>query len=37
MVDVSKLKMDKVEHPATFYETPDDIVKEFYRRKEEGA
>ena len=28
MVDVSKLKMDKIEHPATFYETPDDIVKD---------
>jgi hypothetical protein len=28
MVDVSKLKMDKIEHPATFYSTPDDIVKD---------
>jgi hypothetical protein len=28
MVDVSKLKMDKIEHPATFYATPDDIVQE---------
>jgi len=25
---VSKLKMDKIEHPATFYATPDDIVKD---------
>ena len=28
MVDVSKLKIDKIEHPATFYATPDDIVKD---------
>ena len=28
MVDVSKLKMDKIEHPAAFYTTPDDIVKD---------
>jgi hypothetical protein len=28
MVDVSKLKMDKIEHPATFYATPDDIVQD---------
>ena len=28
MIDVAKLKMDKIEHPATFYTTPDDIVKD---------
>ena len=28
MVDVSKLKNDKIEHPAVFYATPDDIVKD---------
>ena len=28
MVDVSKLKNDKIEHPAAFYATPDDIVKD---------
>ena len=28
MVDVSKLKMNKIEHPATFYAMPDDIVKD---------
>jgi hypothetical protein len=28
MVDVSKLRMDKIEHPATFYATPDDIVQD---------
>jgi len=28
MVDMSKLKMDKLEHPATFYAAPDDIVKD---------
>jgi len=40
MVDVSKLKMDKIEHPATFYATPDDIVQDnnlSVERKEEGA
>jgi hypothetical protein len=28
MVDVSKLKTDKIEHPAAFYAVPDDIVKD---------
>ncbi|MGC1689716.1 MAG: hypothetical protein WA756_07240 [Pseudolabrys sp.] len=28
MVDASKLKNDKIEHPAAFYATPDDIVKD---------
>ncbi|HEX3339164.1 MAG TPA: hypothetical protein VHT68_08325 [Pseudolabrys sp.] len=28
MVDVSKLKIDKIEHPAAFYATPNDIVKD---------
>ena len=28
MVDVSKLKMNKIEHPAAFYATPDDVVKD---------
>jgi len=28
MVDASKLKMDKIEHPAAFYTTPDDVVKD---------
>ena len=28
MVDVSKLKNDKIEHPAAFYAKPDDIVKD---------
>jgi hypothetical protein len=28
MVDVSKLTMDKIERPADFYATPDDIVKD---------
>ena len=28
MVDVSKIKNDKIEHPAAFYATPDDIVKD---------
>jgi hypothetical protein len=28
MVDASKLKMDKIEHPATFYTTPNDVVKD---------
>jgi hypothetical protein len=28
MVDVPKLKMNKIEHPAAFYATPDDVVKD---------
>ncbi len=28
MVDVSKLKMRKIEHPATFYSAPDDVAKD---------
>ena len=28
MVEVSKIKNDKIEHPAAFYATPDDIVKD---------
>jgi hypothetical protein len=28
MVDVAKLKMDKIQHPSTFYATPDDVVKD---------
>jgi len=28
MVDATKLKMDKIEHPATFYTSPDDVVKD---------
>jgi hypothetical protein len=28
MIDVSKLNMDKIQHPAAFYDTPDGIVKD---------
>ncbi len=28
MVDVSKLKIDKIEDPSAFYATPDEIVKD---------
>jgi hypothetical protein len=28
MVGVSKFKMNKIEHPAAFYATPDDVVKD---------
>ena len=28
MIDVTKPKMDKIEHPATFYASPDDIVND---------
>lgn len=28
MVDVSKLKTRRIEHPATFYSSPDDIAKD---------
>jgi hypothetical protein len=28
MVDVSKLKTDKIEDPATYYATPNDIVRD---------
>ena len=28
MVHVAKPRMKKIEHPATFYATPDDIVKD---------